>query len=104
MPLRCGDENDVVVRIKKGPQAKQKVVHINRLKPYTGGEYFGWFVEKGNTGSGSSRNLDIGKSTLPGVRITSKKDSNGKNTNSRTTVESLRRGIRTRKQPQRYTP
>ena len=61
--------NDVVVQIKKGPQAKPKVVHINRLKPYTGGEYFGWFAEKGSTGSRTSRHLDVEKlENLPPTR------------------------------------
>ena len=32
--------NDVVVRIKRSRQAKPKVVHINRLKPYTSRESF----------------------------------------------------------------
>lgn len=96
--------NDVVVRIKKGPQAKPKVVHINRLKPYVGEESFGWFMEKKSTGSGPSQDLNIDKSTLPGVTTTSKKDNGGKGRNGETTVELLRRSKRTRKQPQRYTP
>ncbi len=43
--------NDVVVRIKKNRQAKPKVVHSNRLKPYKGEESFDWFVDTNLTGN-----------------------------------------------------
>jgi hypothetical protein len=38
--------NDIVVRIRKSPQAKPKVVHINRLKPYNGDESFNWLISR----------------------------------------------------------
>ena len=100
--------NDVVVRIKRSRQAKPKVVHINRLKPYTGRESFDWFVDKRSAhkrplnelnNSATERNVE---STSPSVKTTSNKDSDNKNQKSDGTVKSLRRGERTRKQPQRY--
>ena len=45
--------NDVVVRIKKGPQAKAKVVHVNNIKKYNGVLRFDWFTSlrsEGNEG------------------------------------------------------
>ena len=36
--------NDVVVRIKKGPRAKAKVVHVNNIKTYNGDLRFDWFT------------------------------------------------------------
>ena len=36
--------NDVVVRIKKGPRAKAKVVHVNNIKKYNGDLRFDWFT------------------------------------------------------------
>ena len=93
-------------------QAKPKVpvVHINRLKPYTGRESIEWFVDKRNAderplnelnNSATERNVE---STLPGVKTTSNIDSDNKSQKSDGTVKSLRRAERTRKQPQRYTP
>ena len=37
--------NDVVVRIKKGQQAKTKVVHVNNIKKYIGDLRFDWFTQ-----------------------------------------------------------
>ena len=94
--------NDVVVRIKKGPQAKPKVVHVNRLKPYAGEEHFGWFVGK-DTSSRISLDSSVDKSNLPGATTTPNDNDDGAKI-SEAALESLRRGKRIRKQPQRYTP
>ncbi len=40
-----------MVRIKKSRQAKAKVVHINRLKHYTGEQSLDWFVDTSLTGN-----------------------------------------------------
>ena len=104
------DINDVVVRMKRSRQAKSKVVHINRLKPYTDRESFDWFVDERSgderplnelNNSATERNVE---STSPSVKTTSNKDSDKKNQKSDGMVKSLRHGERTRKQAQRYTP
>ena len=83
--------NDVVVRIKKSRKAKPKVVHINRLKPYTGEQSLDWFVDASLMG-----NIESGGKTS--------KDRDNRDNSSDKTVRPLRRGERCRKEPQRYTP
>ena len=83
-PLCCGvaDKRRGDANKGGGPQVKPKVANINRLKTYGGEESFVWFMGKESTASGPSQNLNIDKSTLPGVTTTPKKDGGGKGRNS----------------------
>ena len=108
--LRCGEAYKRRRRSnKKSRQAKPKVVHINRLKPYAGREPFDWFVDKGsavgsplNESNSGMAELNV-KSLLPSLEATSNRDNDRKNQDSVETVTALRRSERNRRRPQRYT-
>ena len=78
--------NEIVVRIRKSPQAKPKVVHVNRLKPYNGDDSFNWLVHSKNPDAGIHRRNEASR---PAVKPTASK--------------SLQRSERTTKLPLRYS-
>ena len=90
--------NYVVVQIKRSSQAKPKVVHVNRLKPYASEESFAWFLNHKDVDEKTGSNASIKEKTE------SKTQRVQRNENKDRMANPLRRSERIRNQLQKCTP